>query len=388
MFRKPFEEVLSSKNLINIENIKATKRGENITELFKNVINTEDYRAFPIIQEDLLEDSWEYPEDYDKKSGRFKAGSYNFNKLGSKYLRAPDILFTILEKAKNKLIPLNKIAKIYYGEKTVLSEFFYLDEEKIHYWQIENTYVQQFITSTKETGNFIIDNIKTNKYVFRCSLTKKELLRKGSFGALKYIKWGEKQKTKKKAEHTISGIFFPHVPSVSGNNPWYNLGKREAGDLIIPALIREKYVIPLNSSRLAASNMFYNIKFKNPSHVESCFPLLNSSLSYFFLEILGRINIGGRLNFYSPEIKSLILPDLNSMNSETKKKMINLFKDMTKRDVLPILRELKNKDRLKFDKIIFNYLGLNDEEINAFYKAFSQSINQRLKKELSLKNRG
>ena len=60
MFKKPFKEVLSAKNLIEIENVKVKIRGEGITELVKNVVKTKDYRVFPILQEDLLEDGWEY----------------------------------------------------------------------------------------------------------------------------------------------------------------------------------------------------------------------------------------------------------------------------------------------------------------------------------------
>jgi len=60
MFKKPFEEVINTKNLIEIENVKVKIRGEGITELVKNVVKTKDYRVFPILQEDLLEDGWEY----------------------------------------------------------------------------------------------------------------------------------------------------------------------------------------------------------------------------------------------------------------------------------------------------------------------------------------
>ncbi|MCD6434452.1 MAG: Eco57I restriction-modification methylase domain-containing protein [Candidatus Diapherotrites archaeon] len=60
MFKKPFKEVINAKNLIEIENVKVKIRGEGITELVKNVVKTKDYRVFPILQEDLLEDGWEY----------------------------------------------------------------------------------------------------------------------------------------------------------------------------------------------------------------------------------------------------------------------------------------------------------------------------------------
>jgi len=63
MFKKPFEGVINAKNLIDIENVKIKIKGKGITELVKNVVKTNNYRVFPILQEDLLEDGWEYPEE-------------------------------------------------------------------------------------------------------------------------------------------------------------------------------------------------------------------------------------------------------------------------------------------------------------------------------------
>jgi hypothetical protein len=102
MFKKSYEEVITPKNLIEIENIKIKVRGENITQLIKNIVNSEDYRCFPILQEDLLEDGWEYPENYDRGLGKFKNGVYGGNRWGSKFLRAPDIFYKILEKSEKK----------------------------------------------------------------------------------------------------------------------------------------------------------------------------------------------------------------------------------------------------------------------------------------------
>jgi predicted nucleic acid-binding protein len=85
MFKKSYEEVITPKNLIEIENTKIKVRGGDITELIKNIVNSEDYRCFPILQEDLLEDGWEYPKNYDKKKGRFKDGVYGGNKWGGKF---------------------------------------------------------------------------------------------------------------------------------------------------------------------------------------------------------------------------------------------------------------------------------------------------------------
>lgn len=47
---------------------------------------------------------------------------------GGKYLRAPDIYFTILEKGRDKLVRLGDIAEVRFGIKTGANEFFYLED--------------------------------------------------------------------------------------------------------------------------------------------------------------------------------------------------------------------------------------------------------------------
>jgi type I restriction-modification system DNA methylase subunit len=60
------------------------------------------------------------------REGSDESGRYVGNKWGGKYLRAPDIFFTILEKGKGKLVPLGEIAEVRFGIKTGANEFFYL----------------------------------------------------------------------------------------------------------------------------------------------------------------------------------------------------------------------------------------------------------------------
>ncbi len=113
MFKKPFDEAVNTKNLLDIEKADA-------------VLAKDAFRVYPKRQEDLLEEGWEYPEDVKEVAtpsarndigagviarskatkqsqrhilkGKFETGKYAGNKWGGKYLRAPDIFFTILEK--------------------------------------------------------------------------------------------------------------------------------------------------------------------------------------------------------------------------------------------------------------------------------------------------
>ena len=126
MFKKPFEQVINAKNLIEIENIGVKVKNVELVDLVENVVNTNDYRVFPVTQSDLLEDGWEYPGEYSKDKGRFKTGKYAGNKWGGKFLRAPDIFYTILRKGKGKLVRLGDIAEVRFGIKTGANDFFYL----------------------------------------------------------------------------------------------------------------------------------------------------------------------------------------------------------------------------------------------------------------------
>jgi hypothetical protein len=145
MFKKPFEEVINTKNLLDMEKTKDIKK-------------TSDYRVYPISHKDLLEDGWEYPEEYDPvKEGRFRKGEYAGNKWGGKYLRAPDIFFTILEKGKGKLVRLGDVAKVRRGFTTGVNEFFYLDDEAQMNWQIEGEFLKPVIKSPKECKSILIN---------------------------------------------------------------------------------------------------------------------------------------------------------------------------------------------------------------------------------------
>src|SRR3989338_1764374 len=94
----------------------------------------------------------------EEKRKRFSTGHYGGNKWGGKYLRAPDIFYTILEKGKGKLVKLGDIAKVRRGFTTGANEFFYLDEEAQKKWNIEKEFLKTVIKSPKECGSVVIDS--------------------------------------------------------------------------------------------------------------------------------------------------------------------------------------------------------------------------------------
>src|SRR3990167_3413122 len=82
VFKLPFEEVVFTENLLEIERARA-------------VVANEKFRVYPITDEDLFKSGLEVNED---APGIAATGKYIGEKWGGKFLRAPDIFFTILKK--------------------------------------------------------------------------------------------------------------------------------------------------------------------------------------------------------------------------------------------------------------------------------------------------
>lgn len=309
MFKKPFEEVISSQNLIEIEDAKVVTKGEGITELVKNVVKTNNYRIFPVLQEDLLEDGWEYPEDY--KNGRFKTGSYEGNKWGGKYLRAPDIFYTILEKGKNKLLELGKVAKVKFGIKTGANDFFYLDKGAQKKWDIEKEFLKPILKSPKDSKTIFIENNNLKHKVFMCNKSKKEL---SKTNALKYIEWGEKANVEIKQGADEGKIIkgFRNISSVKNRISWYSLSSNFGAKIFIQMSFNDSFPFYYSPNEMLADARLYEIK-SNKFDDETLCLSLNSTLSVLFMELFGRANLGeGALDFKVYEAKKFYLsPSIN-----------------------------------------------------------------------------
>ena len=86
--------------------------------------------------------NWKKPKI---EEGRFKKGSYKGNKWGGKFLRAPDIFFTILKKGQGIFTTLGENVEIKRGFTTGVNDFFYLGEKEINERGIEGEFLYPVI---------------------------------------------------------------------------------------------------------------------------------------------------------------------------------------------------------------------------------------------------
>lgn len=304
---------------------------------------------------------------------RFKTGHYAGNKWGGKFLRAPDIFYTILEKGKGKLVELGKIAKVRRGFTTGANEFFYLDEKAQKEWNIEKEFLKPIIKSPKECESIIIDPRKLKFKVFLCNKPKSEL--KGT-NALKYIEWGEQQKTKDE-------ILWCKVPSVSGRKIWYDLGIREPTMLNFNYLINEVGITFVGN--VFVSDNFHQIETKEDIAIS-----MNSSFFWLFQNVFGRKSFGGGLlKIQTFELEQMyVIPIKNKMPRLFYRPSNSIFEESGIDPSRPI-REQEPKplpDRAELDNIVFDELGLTEAERKEVYWAVCELVKQRLDKAGSLRD--
>jgi len=413
IFKKPFEEVISYKNMITIYNFSPDKYN-----LFGNTYKDKDdkFRIYAISQKELLKEGIEKKKGGTETFQNQITGEYKGSKWGGKYLRAPDIFFTILEKGKDKLVRLGDIAEVRRGFTTGANEFFYVEDvtEKIDfikikhqiknlgeidsldeikkynlriiynkkydsYWLIEKEYLFPIIKSLKEVSQLIINNERFKFNVFFV----KDKVNKNKF-AYEYIKWGEMNNINLK-------------PTCSNRCPWYKIPNIK-GEYLFNMSSGDRYLIPYNYKNFFIDARLYGITLKEKIDSHIILIILNSSYLPIYYEINGREMTG---NLPLLDLKVYELKDAMILNPNLilKEKAIEVIEKLNNRKIYSIFIELGFNtekpireqepnplpDRKALDDIIFDVLGLTKDERKEVYWATAELVKNRLDKARSFK---
>jgi type I restriction-modification system DNA methylase subunit len=401
MFKKPFEEVMYSEIFIDLEkdyDLKAFQEGKRR--------ENEIYRLHIVNQKDL----WEFGKDEE-------TGEYIGNKWGGKYLRAPEIYWKILEKGKGKLVRLGDIAEVKRGFTTGANEFFYVEDvtDKIEFSEIKSRIknLENFksLEEIKKAGLRIIRNTKTGDYwlieeeflkpviislnrVSKICFSFKEIenirgliieesvdLEDFKF-LCQYLKWGEKEKLNKRK-------------TIASRKIWYILPHQKIGPILFPYFYTDTYFVLLNSVSIYANKELY-VLYPTIDPVIIC-ALLNSTFYLLYWEIFSISNVPSliKIRVYDlPETPILAYEIIKEKGNDIQK----YFNQISSRPVKSIFTELgfdPNKpiheqeprplpDRKALDDIVFDALGLTEEEKKEVYWAVAELVQNRLKKAKSV----
>ena len=422
MLKKPYEEVISSNNLIVID-----KFNFDDQNLFGNIYKTDQFRVYGIKQRDLLEEGLEIKQNKNKMFEDKLSGEYNGSKWGGKYLRAPDIYFTILEKAKGKLVRLGDIAEVRRGFTTGANEFFYVEDvtdrvdffqikpkinnigdfdniEEIKkmslrivynkkgdvYWLIEEEFLKPVLTEIKNSKGI---KIQTNEYIF---IYPDIDFRKTNYKANDYIKWGALLKTSGRQKQK-KGILLPQIESLQVRKHWYSFKPSEQlfSDIFWQKRVGERFAIFYSKNKIFADQKLYpllNIKCLK----ENLIMVLNSIIQRLFLEIYSVSYTGSYtlIEISTESAKNLLIVNPNKIKNLSKYDLSNksfksIFQELGFDSTIPIREQEPNplSDRKVLDDVVFDALGLTEEERREVYWATAELVKNRLDKARSVKKK-
>jgi len=287
-----------------------------------------------------------------QETKRLGIRSYKGSKWGGLFLKSPDIFYKILTKYGNKFVKLGDIADIISVSWSRQGQNSILMVHKQSYKKEENIEVIDVFKSPKDVSTIMVNKTDT-KYYLRLLPTIRNQI-----------------------------VYSPIL--------WVDL----RGD---------KHICHYCKDRVAFTHNFHGIipiKFKS----EILVLILNSTLIWLFIEVLGRKSLGGgAIRILVDDLKTLFPvpnPEIIARN-----KIKNILNKIAFREIKPIFEELglpkPNKDysninpediklenimpdRRELDKIIFESLGLTEEEQLDVYKAVVELVKQRLTKARSV----
>ena len=286
---------------------------------------------------------------------------YAGDKWGGKYLRAPDIYWTLLEKGKDKLVRLGDVAEVRRGFTTGANEFFYLDAEGIQEWGIEAEFLKPVIKSPRACKSILVDPRQLQFKLFMCHADRAAL---AGTAALDYIEWGESQG-------------YHQRPSCRGRARWYDLGQHEMPSLSF------NYLISSTARTLYARNGCYTSDNFQEIHIDLDLTLplcasLNSSLFQLMVNMAGRSNFGGGLlKIQTYEVSELLCLDPKTFTFENEIVFTSTAWEMLE----------PSDDRRALDAIIFDALSLTQGERDGVYEAVVSLVESRLRKARSLRGK-
>ncbi|KPK96100.1 hypothetical protein AMJ80_01920 [bacterium SM23_31] len=380
--KKRLSDIIPAPSELPGEQIERKNKIEDIINTIlahNSFYESETFRIYPKSQKEL----WD--EGYDTEKEKYTGAKWG------KYVRAPKIFFTTLEKGKDKLVPLKEIADVRRGFTTGANEFFYLTEEKIKKKRIEKEFWMHKDKKGNWESNKVIVSPKEGKYVviYPENLKKivlfidKENKQLKGKRILEYIKQGEANK-------------FHKRPTCKSRKKWYYLELRQPWPILYPMIHYDRQTVILNKFGVQVDHNLFEIKTKRKRDIIPLICFLLSSLSMLIKEFSGRVSLGeGALKTEGIDIERLPVPkefakEARGLIRKLTRKFSNvtinsIFEDLQVKNPEEVTLDKVKPDRRELDKIIMgDILGFTDEEQLEVYRAVVDLVKSRIEKAKSL----
>ncbi|QSZ67802.1 hypothetical protein RJ40_09945 [Methanofollis aquaemaris] len=353
-------------DLAAVERDGAAARGGNLATMAGNLVKVGRCRAFPALQADLLE------EGRDTRDGRYAGSAWT-----GKFLRAPEIFYTVLRKGQDRLVRIGEVAPFRRGMTTGANKFFYLDTATREQWKIEGEFLVPVIKSPRECLTTRVDPAALQHRAFVCTRSRDTL---AGTGAGRYIEMGEEQQVRVRGGGERGGAVrgYHRLRSFETKKQWYSLDAR-GGNLFWMKETYERLGCFVSERDLLCDCRFYCVSA--PMAVQNA---VNSTLALFLAETLSRSSLGqGARSLMVYEVNRMLIPaGIDGLSGELlleDRELGSIFEECGIDPGRPI-REQRPRplpDRTHLDAMVFEAFGLTPDEQEEVYFALCEMVLER-----------
>jgi type I restriction-modification system DNA methylase subunit len=378
-----------------------------------DIYEGDDFRIFPKRQKEL----WE--EGYDAEEQKYTGAKWG------KYLRAPDIFFKILEKGKDKLVPLKQIAEVRRGFTTGADPWFYVrditdtanqDElstmaAQANYkgkisdlrliqsgdgskWLVERSFVYPVARNPDDFRNILIKTDEVDNFVISVNEPPANIKKKMVY---KYIAHGQRKPYNMgKGRREIPS----NTETCSSRTNWYQLPDIAATRLLWEKAFDRYHRHFLANKPILANQRFYPIYPNDTEDTDLMAASLNSPITSLYLEFQRTIMGLGAVEATVDEARQSLVLNPDVVDSPVKERVKKALSRLAGRPVESLFSELGasspdevsldkvKPDRRELDRIIMGeILGLTEEEQLEVYRAVIDLVKSRLEKAKSFGKR-
>jgi hypothetical protein len=240
------------------------------------------------------------------------------------------------------------------------------------YWLIEEEFLKPVVKSPKECKTILIKPEDLKYKVLMVHKSKEELKGKK---VLDYIEWGEKQG-------------FHKRPTCKSRKWWWSIEEIGVADFFWPNAFNYRFGVFINQGFRTDMRMYLLI-LKDKRFFNSIV-FLNSVLNVVNIELFGIANLGEGViytNVYQVPENIVMIPE-KSIDVKIFQKYApkSIFTELGFDPNKPIREQEPNPlpDRKALDDIVFDALGLTEEERKEVYWAVAELVQNRLKKAKSV----
>ncbi len=252
-----------------------------------------------------------------------------------------------LKEVSEKLIDCNQVFNFTRGERRGWNALFYPHSKN----KIEKDYLLPLLKDLKSTKG--LKSIP-NKTAFCCSKSIEQLKILGHHGTLEWIKSFENQTNG-------TGKPLPKVLAKKGMQ-WYEMRPKKQGDFVANVNYDKSLFISYVDGEMFIDQrmIVFDIKKKYKDENQVLFlALLNSILSMFFIESFGFGRGQGALDLRATKFKKdFKVLNISKLTPKQKESIINSFQPIANRMRFPLEQEVKQPDRLNFEKVLFEAFGI------------------------------